>query len=123
MAKSGAEIPPDLRRRLEEAQVEFKMVEAREIINAIAEEMATLPLATFDRWPYLDPEVPPIDHLRWSLASMQGRIGGRLVYTSTAFAAWMRIGSGPRDRRQVRFTQPWGVPEAQTCRTPRPSRP
>ena len=40
MAKSGTGIPADLRRRLEEAQVEFKMVEAREITDAIAEEMA-----------------------------------------------------------------------------------
>jgi hypothetical protein len=105
MPPRRTEIPEDLRRRLEQERVEFSFLEASEITDAIAEEILALLVGNFDRWPYVDPEVPPIDHLRWRmsgpaspLASMQGRVDGRLIFAATAFSNWMLIDGARRLR-------------------------
>jgi hypothetical protein len=97
----------DLLASLERDGIDFRLLAASEITDAIAEEMLAVFRASFRTWPFLDPGVPAIDHLRWKisgpaspLASFQGRIGGRLALATTAFAGWMLV-AGKRQLRLV----------------------
>jgi hypothetical protein len=97
----------DLLRGLERDGLEFRLLDSTEITEAVAAEMLALFRSGFGRWPWSDPGVPELDHLRWKtsgpatrLGSYQGRIHGRLVYAATVFASWVRI-AGVRRLRVV----------------------
>jgi hypothetical protein len=107
MSSLPAAVPEELRRRLEEERVEFRALQLGDLTDAVAEEMLGLFQRNFDRWPYLDPGVPPIDYLRWKVAgpatrfaALDGRQDGRLIFAATTFANWMRI-AGERRLRIV----------------------
>jgi len=53
--------------------VEFALLEASELEPRMADEMVSLLLRSFDRWPPFDPGVPLVDHLRWKLQSPGAR--------------------------------------------------
>jgi hypothetical protein len=72
----------------------------------------------FGRWPFIEAEVSDLDYLRWkmsgpatSLGSFQGRLGGRLVYTTVVFASWVRV-AGTR-RLRLSFLDACVAPAAQ----------
>ena len=72
----------------------------------------------FGRWPFIEPEVSDLDYLRWkmsgpatSLGSFQGRLDGRLVYTTVVFASWVRV-AGVR-RLRLSFLDACVHPSAQ----------
>lgn len=92
---------------MEQERVEFRVLAASQVTLPILEDTLALYLASFDRWPYLDPEALPIDHLRWKLsgpatamAGIEGRIDGRLIFAASVFSNWMRI-DGVRRLRAV----------------------
>jgi hypothetical protein len=95
----------DLLRSLERDRLELRMLDSAEITDAVAAEMLGLFARGFERWPWSEPGVAAIDHLRWKtsgpatrLASYQGRIDGRLVYATTVLANWVRVAGARRLR-------------------------
>ena len=95
----------ELERDLASDGLEFRMFESSAITDEMARELVAHFRATFPSWPPWHPDVAPLDYLRWKmscpatdLGSFQGRLDGRLVYATTVFASWMRIG-GARRRR------------------------
>jgi hypothetical protein len=103
---------------LEKDPLEFRLLESAEITDDLAAEMLAVFRASFGQWPFVAPEVSQLDYLRWKmsgpaspLGSFQGRLGGRLVYSTVAFANWFRI-KGAR-RLQVTLLDACVPPAAQ----------
>ena len=95
----------EVRHELEREGLAFRLLESAEITDDIAAEMLALFRAGFGQWPFIEAEVSDLDYLRWkmcgpatSLGSYQGRLGSRLVYSTIAFASWVRIGGARRLR-------------------------
>ena len=111
-ASEGSQTAADtdsLVRELVEDGFEFRLLDSSEITATVAEEMVALFRAGFGRWPYHDPGVCAVDHLRWKtsgpvtrVGSLHCRLDGRLVFANTAFGNWVRL----RGVRRLRLVLP-----------------
>lgn len=111
--------PPDptpaaeLLASLERDGLEFRLLRPGEVSDEIAGEMIAVFRAGFGRWPFNAVPRSDLDYLRWKMSgpaslygSYQGRLHGRLVYSTIVFASWVLVGRAhlrPR-RRLLRLT-------------------
>jgi hypothetical protein len=96
----------DLLASLERDGLEFRLLLPDEISDEIAREMIAVFRAGFGQWPFNAVPTSDLDYLRWKMSgpasiygSYQGRLRGRLAYSTIVFASWVRVG-GARLFRQ-----------------------
>jgi hypothetical protein len=89
----------DLLASLERDGLEFRLLRPDEVTDEIANEMIAVFRAGFGRWPFSTAPASDLDYLRWKMSgpasiygSYQGRLHGRLVYSTVVFAGWVLVG-------------------------------